>query len=126
MIMSIRILIASSFSAERGQIIKLISHLKNLELVTQATTVQEAIAMYHEFKPNAIVLDHKLIGGNAMDVLELTKEEIDQKPITIVIADSLTPQVKQQYLRAGTNYALDKAIEFNEILEVLKSVDFQC
>ncbi len=81
--------------------------------------------MYHEFKPNAIVLDHKLIGGNAMDVLELTKKEIDQKPITIVITDSLTPQVKQQYLRTGTNYVLDKAIEFNEILEVLKSANFQ-
>ncbi len=123
--MSIRILIASSFSAERGKIIKLISHLISLELIAQATTVQEAIDMYHEFKPNAIVLDHKLIGGNAMDVLELTKKEIDQKPITIVITDSLTPQVKQQYLRTGTNYVLDKAIEFNEILEVLKSINFQ-
>ncbi len=123
--MSIRILIASSFSAERGQIIKLISHLKNLELITQATTVQEAIDMYHEFKPNTIVLDHKLIGGNAMDVLELTKKEIDQKPFIVLITDSLTPQIKQQCLHAGANYVFDKAIEFNEILEVLKSINFQ-
>jgi len=54
--MSIRILIASSFSAERGQIIKLISHLISLELIAQATTVQEAIAMYHE--PEAYYNSH--------------------------------------------------------------------
>ena len=119
-----RVLIADNSSVIRGRILKLITNLKlkNIELIKQSTNVPQTIEIYYEFKPNVIILDYKLIGGNSMDLLEILKKE-NSKPVVIILADTAYKEIKRQCLHAGANYVFDKSDKFGKINDVLKQVN---
>ena len=80
--------------------------------------VPETLEIYSQFKPDVIIMDYKLIGGNPMDVLEALKLETVH-PLVIVLTDNFYPQIAKQYIQGGAGYVFDKSTELEKIPKVL-------
>lgn len=115
---ALKLLIADDSLIIRKRLTNELSKLEGVEIVAQAQDVQEAQQLFQQHKPDAVVLDIRMPGGNGIDVLRYIKE---QRPETIVII--LTNFHEEHYrkacLKAGADYFLDKSNEFDTVFALL-------
>ena len=117
----LKVFIADESSLVRECLAALVSDIKGIELVGQAGDAYEALGAIRQLKPDVVILDMRMPGGNGIQMLEAIKKSA-AAPVVIVLAAFPYPQYRQKCLEVGADYFFDKAIEFAQVVRVLKEM----
>jgi DNA-binding NarL/FixJ family response regulator len=105
----------------RERIIEMISELRGVEISGEAERAKEAVASIQKLKPDVVILDIRLPGGNGIEVLKEIKKN-KSAPIIIILTNYPYPQYKKKCVEAGADFFFDKSSEFHKITEVLRKL----
>ena len=116
-----KLLIADDSAYLRKSLIRLISTLKGIQIVGEASDVQEAIEKTKSLNPDILILDLKIPGGSGFDVLKAIRN--DERNLTVIV---LTNYISQQFRRKsfdeGADFFFDKSTEFDKVLDVIRDL----
>lgn len=105
----------------RERIIEMISELRGVEISGQAERAKEAVVSIQKLKPDVVILDIRLPGGNGIEVLKGIKKN-KSTPIIIILTNYPYPQYKKKCKEAGADFFFDKATEFHKVVMALKKL----
>jgi len=115
--MKIFIVDDSDIIVERVKI--LLSSFEKLEFIGQASNAKDAVDSILKLKPDVVILDIRLIGGDGMNVLERIKQE-QPAPVVIMLTNYPYPQYREKCRQLGAEYFFDKVTEIESFVRVLK------
>lgn len=116
----LRVIIVEDSAIIRARLAETISEIPNVEIVGQAETESEALALLRANEWDAAVLDLQLKEGTGLGVLKtLGRAERPDHTRIIVFTNYSFPQYRDRSLSLGADYFFDKAREFHRVREVL-------
>jgi DNA-binding NarL/FixJ family response regulator len=115
----LKVFIADDSSLVRERLAALVSDLKGVELVGQAGDAYEALEAIQRLRPDVVILDIRMPGGNGIQMLEAIKKGA-APPVVIMLAAFPYPQYHKKCLEMGADYFFDKSAEFERVVQVLK------
>ncbi len=116
-----KVFIVDDSALVRERIIAMISENPGIEITGQAKNAQEGINSILKLKPDVVILDIRMPGGNGIEVLKNIKKN-NSAPTIIILTNYPYPQYRKKCLEAGADYFFDKSTEFNKIIEVIKKL----
>ena len=118
-LMIMRAFIVEDSLAVIERLVALLSDVQGVEITGQSAEVSEAIESIRITKPDVIILDIQLAGGCGLDVLRDIRQ-CESSAVVIVFTNDSFPQARQRCLDAGANFFLDKATEFERLIEIFR------
>lgn len=98
-----------------------VGEFDGLTVLGNAGTSQDAIALVERLRPPILILDLSLAGSNGVDVLKaLGSLGIDTK--VVVVTGAPSAQLRAGCLNLGARYFLDKAFEFDQLRDALRTL----
>lgn len=116
---TLRVLLVDDSQPVRSRIRRLLQESLPLEMVGEAGTVAEALALFRTHRPDAVVLDLGLPDGDGLTVLSEIKRT-QPACVVIVLTNYANPECREHCLLAGADHFFDKAQEFERVPEVLR------
>ena len=119
----LRVVIVEDSAMIRARLAETLTEIPNLEIIGEAETEAEAVALLRQGGWDATVLDLQLKKGTGLCVLKALAQ--DKKPPAakvIVFTNFAFPQYKDRSLQLGADYFFDKSREFHRVREVLASL----
>lgn len=118
--MAIRILVVDDHHVVRCGIRDFLEHHADLDLVGEARTAEESLALIDELQPDVVLMDIRLPGG--MNGIEATAEVTARYPAIKVIAIAGLHQNAQfrRVMKAGACGYLLKAIASDEMADAIR------
>ena len=101
-----------------GRLRCLLSEIEGLDFIGQAQSAGDAIKSIIQLKPDAVILDIRLAGGDGIKVLEKIKKE-KPSPIVIILTNYPYPQYKRKCEELGADYFFDKVKEIEKVYDVI-------
>jgi len=116
-----RLLIADDSDILRARMAEVFSEIRGIEIVGQIGSSQEVIDAVNNLKPDVIILDIRMPGGNGIAVLEAIKK---RKNSSVVIMFTNFPylQYRKKSMELGADYFFYKAIEFEKLIDLVKDL----
>lgn len=92
-----------------------------IQLIGEAHDAREATEAIRRLKPDVVILDIHMPGGNGIDVLRSIKQEA---PATLVLmlTNFAYPEYRKRCMDAGADFFFDKSTEFDKVPEVLQGL----
>ena len=118
---TMKVLIVDDSELMRKGLSEMISQVEGVEIVGKAERSQEAIEAIQKLKPNVVILDIKMPGGNGIGVLEHIKKNNTNTKV-IMFTNYPYPQYRKKCMDLGADYFFDKSTEFEEVVEVLRGL----
>jgi DNA-binding NarL/FixJ family response regulator len=106
----------------RARLATMIRELAGVEIVREATSAAEALALLGSFRPQIIVLDLHMPGGSGLEVLETVAAGPPPKPIVIVVTNDASEPLRSECIERGADHFLDKSTEFEQVARIVASV----
>ena len=116
-----KVFIVDDSALVRERIITMISEHPGIEIIGQSKNAQEGINSILKLKPDVVILDIRMPGGNGIEVLKNIKKN-NSPPTIIILTNYPYPQYRKKCIEAGADYFFDKSAEFHKIIEVLKKL----
>ena len=116
-----KVFIVDDSALVRERLIAMISENPEIEITGQAENAQEATNSIRKLKPDVVILDIRMPGGNGIEVLKNIKKN-NSAPTVIIFTNYPYPQYRKKCMEAGADYFFDKSNEFHKIIEVLKKL----
>jgi DNA-binding NarL/FixJ family response regulator len=113
------IFIADDSKALRERLTAMLSEIEGAEVIGQAGNVAEAIEGINNLKPDVVILDIQMPGGNGIDVLKTIKQE-SEPPLVLMLTNNASPQYRKKCMELGSDFFLDKSREFESLLTIFK------
>ncbi len=98
----------------RQRLERILSRVVGLEIVGGAGQPDAALEAILRLRPNIVLLDIQLLGGEGLQVLQGIKNQVP-RPIVIVLTNYPSPEFRNKYLHSGADYFLDKSTEFHKL-----------
>jgi DNA-binding NarL/FixJ family response regulator len=117
----LKIFIVDDSDLVRERLKELISEVPDTEIVGEAATGAETLAALGQLKPDVLILDIRMPGGNGIDALEAAKEQ-RPAPVVVMLTAYGYPQYRKRCLEAGAEYFIDKSMEFEHVGDVLREL----
>ena len=115
----IKVFIVDDSLIVREHLVTMLDELVGIEIVGQAENVAEAISGIRIIRPDVVILDIRMPGGNGIDVLQTIKQD-EAAPMVIILTNYPYPGYRQKCLQAGADFFLDKSTEFDQIPELFE------
>jgi DNA-binding NarL/FixJ family response regulator len=116
-----RVVIADDSKVIVERLADLLRGVPGVELVGQAGDVLEAVRCIQQLSPDAVILDLKMPGGTALDVLRTIRP--DHPDLQVVICTNYSyPQYREECFNTGANFFLDKSSEFDKIPAIFREL----
>ena len=115
------VLIADDSELFRTRLVSVVTELDGFEVVSEAGNVPAALDALQRARPDLILLDIEMPGGDSLDVVEQAKGGQDAIALIVLTAFPF-PQYRRQFLAAGADHFFDKATEFERMVEVLREM----
>lgn len=116
-----KVLVAEDSSLLRTQIIGTFSDLDGIEIAGETHEALAACRAIGELKPDVLILDILMRGGNGIEVLKQLKRE-GGFTVVIVLTDSTSPPYRKRSTDAGAEFFLDKSTEFGKVREIIQGL----
>jgi DNA-binding NarL/FixJ family response regulator len=112
-----QILIADNSELVRHKLAMLIEKIPGIELVAEASNVDQALESIDVLHPDLVIVDLHMPGGglHLIDTLGARRAH----PTMLVLTNYPYPQYRERCLKAGAEYFFDKATEFEAVVRVL-------
>jgi DNA-binding NarL/FixJ family response regulator len=103
----------------RERLIEGIASTRETEFLGCAETESEAVDKLSKLDCDAIVLDINLARGTGFGVLRAVRANRAHRPQVIVFTNFAYPFYRQLTMKMGADFFLDKATDFNRLLEII-------
>lgn len=115
------IFIADDSEVLRERLTALLSEIEGAKVIGQAANAVEAVEGIHNLKPDVVILDIHMPGGNGIDVLKTIKQA-SQPPVVLMLTNNASPQYRKKCMELGSDFFLDKSREFERLFTIFKSL----
>jgi CheY-like chemotaxis protein len=90
------------------------------DVVGPAADGAEALRLFHETSPDGVVLDIEMPILSGLQVLRaIRSSELDRRCLVIILTSSSEPSMREQAYADGADYFLQKATEFERLLQIV-------
>ena len=119
----LRVVIVEDSAIIRSRLAEALTEIPNVEIVAQAESEPEALALMRGTQWDVAVLDLQLKLGTGLGLLKSLTEGV-RPPNTriIVLTNYAFPQYRDRSLLLGADYFFDKAREFQRVHEVVRAL----
>jgi len=114
-----KVLLADDSKLVRERLAVQLCELEKVEVVGEADYIPELLELIQRLKPDVVVLDIHMPGGNGIQALEAIKKE-PGSPVVIMLTMLPYPQYRKKCLEARAEFFFDKATEFDLVMQALK------
>jgi DNA-binding NarL/FixJ family response regulator len=114
----LNVLLADDSDMLRDRLRELICDVPGVTVVGEADSGPSAVETLDRLKPDVLILDIRMPGGDGIDALRVAKE---RHPclMVIILTNYSYPQYRERCLEAGATYFFDKTAEFERVADVL-------
>ncbi len=116
-----KVFIVDDSAVVRERLIGMLTELPEIEISGQAQNAQDAIKSIRKLKPDVVILDIRMPGGNGIEVLLDIKKD-KSAPLIIILTNYPYPQYRKKCLEGGADFFFDKSTEFQKVIEVLRKI----
>lgn len=117
----IRLALAEDHKIVRWALRETLGALQDLEIVGEAGTAAETLAMLREVRPDVLVLDLALPDRSGIDVLtEL--HQLDTAPLVVVLTWHTEPSYAARAIAAGAHAYVHKSAQPEELVAAIRAV----
>jgi len=107
-----RVFLADDSALIRSRVVSLLG--QGAIVVGQGETPEACIGGILATRPDVVVLDVQLLGGQGLEVLR-TVHAVDPRIAFVVFSNNAGPAYRKRYLGAGAVDFLDKSAEFDQL-----------
>lgn len=118
-LLTIKVLIADDHEVVRTGIRSIVSQDPDIEVVGEATTGEETVAMAIEMEPDVVLLDIRMPGNDGLNALGRIKLDRPRMPI-VVLSTYDNPTYVARAVALGANGYLMKTATHNEVIDAVK------
>jgi DNA-binding NarL/FixJ family response regulator len=109
----LRVFLADDSSLMLDRVAALLAH-RDIQVIGRARTPARSIDAILADRPQVVVLDVQLEGGNGLEVLRAVRAAAPEIAF-IVFSNNSGPAYRKRYLAAGAVEFLDKSTEFGQL-----------
>jgi DNA-binding NarL/FixJ family response regulator len=117
----LKVLIADDSTPIRERIIKLLSDIRDVDIVGEAIDGIETAVMARKSQPDLVILDLQMPKLSGLEILPRLKE-MDPPPIIVVLTNYSTSPMKAMCTRKGADFFFDKSTEFEKAIAVIETM----
>ena len=117
----IRLALAEDHTIVRWALREALSKADDIEVVGEAGTAAETLAMIQNVKPDVLLLDITLPDRSGFDVLSELRSQ-DSAPLVVVLTWHTEPSYAARAIAAGAHGYVNKAVEPAALLESIRAV----
>ncbi len=116
-----RLYIADDNVQFRKGIAELLSNAPGIEVIGASGDVRGAIRGIQKLRPDAVILDFHMSGGNGLDVLAALKR-MRPSPVVMVLTVGTREELQERCLAAGAAYFFEKSSDLQKMMVLLKKL----
>ena len=95
-----------------------LSKIQGVQIVGQKEDPLSAMETIQSSRPDTMILDIQLSGGNGFEVLKFTKKNYPTTKV-IILTNYTFPQYREKCNQLGADYFLDKSSGYFELQEII-------
>ena len=118
---TIRMLIADDHKMVREGLRAFLEYAPDIEVIGEAESADEAVAAALAARPDAVLMDLVMGGGDGIDAILRLRAELPDTRL-IALSSFTEPQRLLRLLRAGAHGFLQKTIQPDELLNAIRQV----
>lgn len=116
-----RLFIADDSQILRCRLFEMISEIEGIKIVGEAENSTTAIEAIEKLKPDVVILDIRMPGGDGILALETLKKS-KNPPKVIIFTNYPYLQYRKRCLDAGADFFFYKGKEFERLIDLLKKL----
>ncbi|MBV8762650.1 MAG: response regulator transcription factor [Deltaproteobacteria bacterium] len=117
----IRLALAEDHTIVRWALREALSKADDIEVVGEAGSAAETLAMVQKVKPDVLLLDITLPDRSGFDVLQEMRQ-VETAPLVVVLTWHTEPSYAARAIAAGAHGYVNKAVEPAQLLEAIRQV----
>lgn len=114
----LKVCIVDDSASIRVSLRKMLSILDYIEIAGEADSVNSAMMLLSNNKPDLTLLDLNLPDGSGYEVLKVIKESKNPHKV-IVLTNYSAENYKKKALKEGADHFFDKSTEFEKVIDVI-------
>ncbi|TLU99196.1 response regulator [Dyadobacter luticola] len=83
-----------------------------------ASSIREGMLCVNDINPDWIFIDNNLPDGKGIDEIQRLKSRVSDRQVKVVMMSAMT-NLKEEALKNGADYFLDKPISFVEVRNII-------
>lgn len=100
----------------------LLAEVKQVGSTESVTSAEEALVMLDGYQPDVMVLDINMPGMSGIDMLRSLQLKNMIKPVVIMLTNNTFAGYRDECMRLGADYFLDKSRDFLQIPSIVEKV----
>lgn len=100
----------------------LLSEVKQVSRMEAVTSAEEALVLLDGYQPDILVLDINMPGMSGIEMLRRLNFKNREKPVVIMLTNNTFAGYRDECMRLGADYFLDKSRDFMMIPSILESI----
>ncbi len=100
----------------------LLSDLKQVSRTEAVMSAEEALSILDHYEPDVMVLDINMPGMNGIEMLRKMPEKKFARPIVIMLTNNTFSVYRDECMRLGADYFLDKSRDFQQIPSIVEKI----
>ena len=116
-----KILLIDDSEIIRQAITALLSKVKGIENVQEASNVKNAMILIKDCQPDVVIMDIHLRNGKGLTILKYIKEKFSST-LVIVLTNDVFPNYRKICDDYNADHFFDKSIEFKKIVDVINKM----
>jgi DNA-binding NarL/FixJ family response regulator len=117
-----RLFIADDSEILRTRLVDMLTEIEGIKVVGQAKDSKEAVERVEALKPDVVILDIQMPGGDGIVALEAMKKSRRGQPKIIVFTSYPYFQYRKRCLDAGADFFFYKALEFDKLIKLIRDL----
>jgi DNA-binding NarL/FixJ family response regulator len=117
----LKVFISDDSATIRKRLVTMALDLPGMDVVGQAKNAPGSLAAIRQTRPDVVILDIRMPGGNGIEVLREVKK-LDPAPKVIVFTNYAQAQYRKKGEEAGADFFFDKSTEFDKLPQALEQV----
>jgi CRP/FNR family transcriptional regulator len=113
-----RVFIVEDSAPIRERLRGMLKAAEGVSVVGEADSIQAAVQGILRTRPEAVLLDIRLIDGSGIDVLREV-HPLAPEVAFVVLTNNATPQYRRICMEAGASHFLDKTTEFAQVRQIV-------
>jgi len=117
----LKVFISDDSATVRERLVTMALDLPEVDVVGQAEDVPGTLDAIRRIRPDVVILDIRMPGGNGIDVLREVKK-MTPAPQVVMLTNFAYAQYRKKCEQAGADFFLDKSTEFDKLPQALEQV----
>jgi DNA-binding NarL/FixJ family response regulator len=117
----LKVFISDDSATVRERLVTMALDLPEVDVVGQAEDVPGTLDAIRRIRPDVVILDIRMPGGNGIEVLCEVKK-MNPAPRVIMLTNFAYAQYRKRCEQAGADFFLDKSTEFDKLPQALEQV----